>query len=309
MPPRCQVVPLPEHQVQFLLQGRECLRWHFGPQYPRPFFYPVVGPSGHTLTRMGHPGAPSEDHHRSLWFAHFKVAGKNFWNDRTRCRIVQRQWLVYRDGDQEAGMAVLLHWLDEQAHVLMQQEMVAVVHPHWSRRELLSRGEWLLELQSTFRPGPGRRELVLEKTNFGPLGIRVAKTLSEHFGQGRLTSSEGRTGERAIFGRRAAWMDYSGPGGAGTVEGITCFDHPANPNHPCGWHVRSNGWMGPSLCMFGDQQLSSESPLQVRYLLHIHAGELDMRRAAAVAAWFAHRPAWQVVPARRPHEQYRLQLG
>ena len=44
------------HQVQFLVDGRERLRWHFGPQYPRPFFYPLVGPaSGLSMTRMGHP--------------------------------------------------------------------------------------------------------------------------------------------------------------------------------------------------------------------------------------------------------------
>ncbi len=307
--PRCQVVPQPEHQVQFLLEGREKLRWHFGPQYPRPFFYPVVGPSGQVLTRMGHPGAPSEDHHRSLWFAHFKVAGQNFWNDRTRCRIVQRQWLVYSDGHTWGGMAVALDWLDEAASPLMHQQVVAVLHPHWSHKELLHEGEWLLELQNTFRPGNSQKELVLEKTNFGPLGLRVAKSLSEHFGSGKLTSSEGRVGERAIFGRRASWVDYSGPGDAGAVEGITCFDHPANPGHPCGWHVRSNGWLGPSLCMFGPVHIAAKEPLVVRYLLHVHREAVDPKRAAAVAAWFAHRPAWQVVPARQPHEQYRLQSG
>ena len=30
---------------------------------------------------MGHPGAPDHDHHRSVWFAHFKVLGIDFWGD------------------------------------------------------------------------------------------------------------------------------------------------------------------------------------------------------------------------------------
>ena len=59
--PRCQVVPLADHQAAFTVDGALRLRWHFGPAYPRPFFYPLVGPSGAVLTRMGHPGAPDHD--------------------------------------------------------------------------------------------------------------------------------------------------------------------------------------------------------------------------------------------------------
>ena len=83
---RCQVVPLPDHQVSIQVDGAERLRWHHGPSYPRPFFYPLLGPSGSPLTRMGHPGAPDHDHHRSIWFAHARVLGIDFWSDRTDAR-------------------------------------------------------------------------------------------------------------------------------------------------------------------------------------------------------------------------------
>src|SRR5581483_12053980 len=100
--PRCQLTPLPEYQVQCTVDGAERLRWHFGPQYPRPFFYPLLGPaSGVSLTRMGHPGAPDHDHHRSIWFAHEKVSGVNFWTDATPARFRQKQWLAYQDGEAE----------------------------------------------------------------------------------------------------------------------------------------------------------------------------------------------------------------
>src|SRR5438874_232420 len=67
------------------------------------------------------------------------------------------------------------------------------------------------------------------KTNFGFLAVRVAKNLSEHFGGGVLTNSEGAKSEPAIFGKQAKWMDYSGPVPNGHTEGITYFDHPTNP--------------------------------------------------------------------------------
>src|SRR5262245_55710815 len=122
---RCQILPLPDFQVSFVVEGRQRLRWHFGPNYPRPFFYPLIGATGASLTRMGHPGAPNHDHHRSIWFGHAKVVGVDFWSDNSPARIRQRQWLCYEDGDEEAVMAVQLDWLDgHDPQPLMTQELV-----------------------------------------------------------------------------------------------------------------------------------------------------------------------------------------
>ena len=43
--PRCQIVPLADHQVSFQIDGSERLRWHFGSSYTRPFFFPLLGPT------------------------------------------------------------------------------------------------------------------------------------------------------------------------------------------------------------------------------------------------------------------------
>ncbi|HVJ80645.1 MAG TPA: DUF6807 family protein, partial [Planctomycetia bacterium] len=99
--PRCEVVPTDGHRVGFRIAGRERLQWHYGPQYPRPFFYPLIGPGGSCLTRMGHPGAPDHDHHRSIWFAHNKVLGIDFWGDGKPPQVRQLDWLAYMDGDAE----------------------------------------------------------------------------------------------------------------------------------------------------------------------------------------------------------------
>src|SRR5206468_10542882 len=126
----CQGLALPDSQIAFLVDGSERLRWHFGASYPRPFFYPFLGPSGTSLTRMGHPGAPDHDHHRSIWFAHAKVMGIDFWSDRTPARIRQKSWLHYQDGAEEAAMAALLGWYDgHDPKELLEQEVVAGVRP------------------------------------------------------------------------------------------------------------------------------------------------------------------------------------
>jgi hypothetical protein len=317
MDARCQVIPLPHHQASFNVNGFERLRWHFGASYPRPFFYPLVGPSGAVLTRMGHPGAPNHDHHRSIWFAHEKVLGINFWGDNTPARIKQKEWLVYQDHDDEAIMAVALGWYDgHDPKELLAQQLIAAVRPHGN-------GETLVELQSTFTPIA--ESLELGQTNFGFLAVRVAKSISKFFGGGELRSSEGATGESEIFGKPARWMDYAGPvsvpataGRAGSgfrvqqgpgetvIEGITYFDHAENPGYPAHWHVREDGWMGASFNRTGSYVIEGKRPLTLRYLLHAHAGIADPNTANALAKDFNERRAYQLTRHSGPHIQYQV---
>jgi hypothetical protein len=294
---RCTVLPLPDHQAVFQVDGVERVRWHFGPQYPRPFFFPLVGPaSGRSLTRMGHPGAPDHDHHRSIWFAHEKVSGVNFWTDRTAARIRQKEWLAYQDGEFEAVMAVRLGWFDgHDPRELLDQELVAAVRGTADR-------ETVLEVQSTFRPTAASLEF--GRTNFGFFAVRVSRELSAYFGGGRITSSTGATGEPALFGKPAAWMDSSNGDVGGVAEGITYFDHPTNPGHPTPWHVREDGWMAASVCFTGSRTTTRNAPLTLRYLLHAHRGMLDPKRAADTFDDFGKRPPFELVKAPTKHTAY-----
>ncbi len=312
---RCQLVPLPGNQVSFRIDGVEKTRWHFGNQYPRPFFYPFNGPSGTSLTRMGHPGAQNHDHHRSVWFAHHKLAGVDFWSDQTDARVRQIHWYAYRDGDDEAVMATKLGWYDGQKKLLMEQDVVAALIP-------MKNGEHALEIQITMRPPAGNKSakgksVELDKTNFGFLAVRVAKTLSVHFGGGKLTNSDKLVGEKAIFAKQAKWMDYSGPisaiatgekGGQRKtrVEGITYFDHPKNPRYPTYWHVRSDGWMGASFGMKQSYTITSDKPLTLRYLLHAHGGSYDHTAAQQIHERFAARAGFQIIKSKKPHRQYEV---
>jgi len=303
--PRCQVIPLPDHQAVFSIDGQERTRWHFGPQYPRPFFYPFNGPSGETLTRMGHPGAPNHDHHRSIWFAHEKLLGINFWGHETAARIVQTQWLAYEDADEECRMAVELRWYDgHDPAELITQELIVAVRPASDDEKS---GETMLEIQTQFVP---RAESIeFQKTNFGFFAIRVAKNISAHFGGGELTNSEGQVGEPDIFGKPAKWMDYSGPVSQAESgsEGITYFDHPSNPGQPTGWHVREDGWMGASPCMHAALETTKEKPITLRYLLHAHAGKIDAERASALQQAFAELPAFKLLKSTKKHTTWEME--
>ena len=302
--PTCQVVPMPDNQVSLQIDGEERARWHFDAKYPRPFFYPLIGPSGDTLTRMGHPGAQNHDHHRSVWWAHAKVDGEDYWSENGGTQIRQRLWLAYADGNDEAIIATRAGWINKAGREVLEQEMVASMRPG-------PEGEWFLELQSTFTPKAA--QVTLEQSNFGLFAVRVAAGVASYWGDGEITSSEGAQGEPAIFGQSAAWMDYSGAVASrrngkrvAVTEGITYFDHEANPSYPSHWHVREDGWMGASLCRHEPVVIKEEKPLRVRYLLHIHRNGVDAVVANRSADLFNRSPGFTVIPAKRKHRQFEV---
>jgi len=201
---------------------------------------------------------------------------------------------------------VRIQWIDSNDEVQLEQELVAAVIPGLQ-------GEWSLELQTILTPSKEASSVMLEKTNFGFLAVRVAKSISEYFGTGTLTSSTDAVHEPAIFGKPAAWMDYSGPVPTSTgpkrssaIEGITYFDHPANPRFPSKWHVREDGWMSASLCFDEGLNISHDQPLTLRYLLHSHSGDIDSAKANLVAKAFAARPGFEVVKTKKKHQHFDI---
>ncbi len=305
--PRVQALPIADDQVSFQIESIERLRWHSGRRYPRPYFYPLIGPSGRSLTRMGHPAAPDHDHHRSIWFAHTHVAGVSFWEEGKDPQIRQERWVLYEDGPDEAAMVVELGWFDAHNVRLLRQQLIAVVRAVGSASSSNDLGEMELEVQATFTPDLSSLEL--GKTNFGFFAVRVAKSLSAHYGGGRLTNSDGAVGEKNIHQQTARWVDYSGPIATDNSatpprdiwEGITYFDHPTNPHQPPLWHVRDDGWMSASFNQREALELKRDRPLVLRYLLQVHRGDLQAASASRVCDLFASTPVYEVVPRPSPH--------
>jgi hypothetical protein len=293
-PARCRIVPLTDDRISFQHDGVEKAVWNCARRFPRPHLFPLLGPSGQSVVRMGHPGDFTHDHHRAIWFAHRDIAGVNFWEDRpsNTQQIRQDNWVHYQDGDDEALAALRLGWYDAHNVKLMQQDLLLVWRP-------LPAGQCEVELQSTF--STALDPLPIGKTNFGFLAVRVAKDICAIYGGGRLVNSEGVVGERAIFAKTARWMDYSGPMPADRWEGITYFDHPGNPNQPTAWHVRDDGWMCASCCMNEGLALRKGAGLTLRYLLYVHAGDLDAQAADFRYKTWADTPAYVAVTDARPY--------
>lgn len=264
--PRMQVIPLPRGEASILHDGQEISRYYFGKDLYRPFLFPLIGPSGKSLTRIGHPRDPNgHSHHNSAWISHHDIGGVGFWNDAasSKGRIVHKRVIRYEDADDLALIEVQNAWQEEAGKVLLEEQRAMRFFPQEG-------GQWLLVIDMTLTAP--KEAVTIGKTPFGFVGVRMAKTIGVHDGGGTIRNSEGGVNEAGVFWKPARWVDYSGPITPTAREGITLFDHPSNPNHPTVFHVRDDGWMGTSLTFDAPRTIEPAVPLKLRYGLWVHAG-------------------------------------
>jgi hypothetical protein len=266
--PRLQILPQPDDQAVFVRDDTEIARYHFGSTLKRPFLFPIIGPSGRGLTRMGHPHDPvTHSHHNSVWISHKDVNGVNFWEDSpSKARILCQRIDRYEDLGETSWVQSTNAWMDEEHHKILMTER------RRSTVQLLPNNQWLLFLDLQLE-APADEPVTFGKTPFGLVGVRMAKTIGQNDGGGEIRNSAGKSGEKDILWKAAKWCDYSGPIREGVVEGITLMDHPGNPNHPTIFHVRPDGWMGTSLTQAGQRTVEPGKPLRVRYCLYVHSGK------------------------------------
>src|SRR6185503_8822336 len=141
--PRMQAVPLPHHEISFQRDGVELTRFHFNPADKRPFLFPVNGPSGRSLTRMGHPHDPvTHSHHNSLWLSHHDVNGIDFWGDGGRGQIRVARVEKLEDNDEAASATAVISWGETNKVMLWERRRTTV--------QSLAGNEWMLVLDVRF---------------------------------------------------------------------------------------------------------------------------------------------------------------
>jgi hypothetical protein len=274
--PRMQAVPLPHQVTSFRLDDRELTAFHHDPRDLRPFWHPIRVAHEPSLTRMGHPHDPAgHSHHNSVWISHNALNGFDFWGDRARRQgrilTVEVPREAYTEGDDAASMRSVHHWVAAGDDTL-----VAIERRRAEVRPLDGPGDWLLVVDLEFQPPPGGA-LRFDATGFGPIGVRMARSIGVHDGGGRILNSAGERDEAEAFRRPARWCDYAGriTNAADGFGGITLLDHPGNPHHPAPFHVRDDGWMGCCLSLEEPVDVPSGATLRLRYGLWVHDGVPD----------------------------------
>jgi len=232
--------------------------------FRRPFSYPVYGPDGYALTDFGKPHDPTgtHAHHYSLWVAHQSVDGVDFWGEKGGV-IVRDGQEVCEGGAVSCRIVQNLKWMSGEKELMRERRTVVVYHTPEAYRVM----DFEMELKS-----PGAEDVVLGKTTFGFLAVRVAQSMTVFDGGGEIRNSKGDLNERGAHLKRADWLDLSGPVDEGKWAGVAMFDHPGNPQHPTVWHCRNDGWACASFNGEQGYTIRRGETLRLKYRVLLHRG-------------------------------------
>ncbi len=256
---------------------------------PRPYFYPVIGPTGEPIIRHWpmkeglDEGDDKRDHvhHRSLWYTHGEVNGQDFWGEGSKSgKIVHDKFLKVSSGRKVGIIQSKNKWVAKDGKVICTDTRTHRFHNR-------ARGQ-IMDFEITIHASEGK--VVMGDTKEGSMAIRLTPTmrLKGKVGKGHILNSEGhRDGE--TWGKRAAWCDYYGPVKDQTV-GVAIFDHPQNPKHPTWWHVRTYGLFAANpfgvhdfeskTKGIGDITIGAGKSLTFKYRFYFHKGDTKRAKVA-----------------------------
>jgi len=291
---------LQQHTVEVTIGGKPFTTYYFGPSSPKPYLHPLRSAKGTIVTR-GYPmrtDIPGETHdhphHRALFFAHGNINGLDFWGESPPTRKEQTAQGVYypTSGDLPLGRTAFRK-LDKAEGDTVEAEFDLVGSDKMSigteTQEYTFRGDnvsRIVDCTITLTADKGV-PLKIGDTKEGTFAIRVATALQEP--NAKMLNSEGKVGEKEIWGKRADWVDYSG-NVDGEELGIAIFDNPANFRHPTYWHARGYGLFAVN--PFGEHDFYNDpkrnggytielgKSLKVRYRVLIHEGDAAQARVA-----------------------------
>lgn len=219
-------------RVRIEING-ELFTEYFFKDVQKPYFHPVIGPTGDSVTRgypMKHnPGeAKDHPHHTGLWFTHGDVNGFDFWH---KTKIVHDHFKEIVTGKSKGGFTELNRWIDNEGNTVLLEERTFIIQGSNSPR--------ILDISTKLTAA--QEKVVFGDTKEGSMAIRLAASmrLEGDVAQGHIINSEGLK-DGKTWGKRAKWVDYHGPVNGKTV-GVAIFDNPDNPRYPTWWHVRPYG--------------------------------------------------------------------
>ena len=280
-----QVLPDAYDRVWVSCDNRNLLGYCYGGQYRKPFFHPVTGPSGRSVTRLGHPRdfSGGHDHHRSLWIEHENVNDVSFETEHLHFytgtdsplvgigRIVHDGFLRQEDGPVYARLEIALAWVSHEGEVLLDEIRRVRVCP-------LAGGEQLIDFDLTF--APRGEQVTFGQSTFGILAARVAHSLESGRGLGRILNAGGALNEAGVHRQAAEWCDYAGPISPSETNGIAILGHPENFDFPHIFHVRDDGWMCAAPFARHAKTIRSGETLRFRFRVYVHEGDEADRIAA-----------------------------
>ena len=291
-------------RVDILIGGQVFTTYYFSSDVAKPYFQPLRSAQGTILTRdfpngntipPEHLKDPSlEAHQRPMFFGHGNIDGIDFWgeaafpqysDDTVFGSATFRKLEEIRGGPDSGMLRADFELADPRGRVIADEIQAFVFGGDPTTR-------WIdCEIALVANHGS---DLTLGDTKEGTFALRLAKELNSP--PGHMVNSAGAEGEKAIWGKRADWVDYDGTI-AGEELGIAVFDSPKSFRHPTTWHARGYGLLAANPFgwreFYKDQEkdgswtIEQGKTLTFRYRVFIHHGDYKQAKVAEAYQEFA----------------------
>lgn len=260
-------------RIEIRINGDLLTNYVLSGQEKYPFFFPVNGPSGASVTSMRNANYP---HHSSLFFGCDRVNGGNYWQEGLdRGQIVPLRADIIETGGERVVIENENIWKRPAAMAPIKDLRtisITVPSPDIYQIDFHIVMEMLLDV-------------TIEKTNHSLLSVRMDPDLAVING-GAMVNAEGESGEAETFGKRSPWMDYHGERG-GKAEGIAILQHPSNEWFPAPWFTRDYGFFSPTPMYWPENgekiELRKGETVHLRYRILVHSGD---HKQAGIAAHY-----------------------
>lgn len=271
------------------IDGKPFTTFNTGKNAGKPFLAPLRSASGKIVTRrfpMEMIAGESRDHlhHRGMWFTYDDVNGIKFWeNDPSYTKPKMGQQIVrdvrWTGGGKSGTLTATVEWHATDGELLLVEDRQMVFHSDPLLR--------IIDVHTTLTAATG---VTFGDTKEGAFAIRLAENFTERRG-GRIVNAEGKVGMVNVWGKRSAWVDYSGELD-GEKLGVAIFDHPGNLHFPSYWHARDYGLF--SLNPFGqnafdasaeERQTKLEKGQKLTYVWRVVIHPGDAASAGVEALW------------------------
>lgn len=254
-----------------------------------PYFFPVNGPSGTSVTSVRNPQYP---HHASLWFGCDRVNGGNYWQNKMEDgRIISGSLTL--EGAVRGTSADLPNMAGPEVVISQTCDWTrpGAAQPLRDTRRIVIRAPSKAVRQIDFDVTlEALTDVEIEKTNHSFFSGRMDPDLSVRCG-GAMVNAQGGAGEKETFGKASPWMACYGRRGSGVVEGMAIMQHPANPWYPSPWFTRDYGFFSPTPMFWPADGVSTKlvkgGTLRLRYRVLVFAGTPEEAGVGGFAAEYA----------------------
>lgn len=276
-----EIADVGEGKLEVKIGGKLFTRYHYGPEWPRPFLYPFLGPGDVQVTRHfpmrdDVPGESRDHpHHRSVWIAYGEVNGTDNWSEgKGHAWIRHLRFEEISSGPVFGKIRSVNSWTSADGEKQMEDVREFTFYNLQSER--------IVDVNVRFVATEGDVALTDTKEG-GIISVRVATSMDGDKG-GMIVNSYGGKTEAENWGKPAHWVDYYGPV-EGKLMGITIMDHPSSFRYPTRWHVRDYGlftanpfalkYYEPDRGWNGDHTIKKGEDLSFSYRLLVHEGDTE----------------------------------